>query len=196
MGRIQNRKSKVQNRGGHFHVEAKQAIEATKGGIDGTSDWQRERARWGCREGSGGLLESVRAGARWTVRGSNRAVCATAAHIPIARLRLRTLIQNDLAVIDAMEGKLEEASEVWQAILTGDSSCLTARLNFRLVEAELAWTRAAMTPMTTEGGNLPAEGEVTGLPIVQGSPEAEAEDPALNNGQSLRVFSVRCASQS
>ena len=103
--------------------------------------------------------------------------------------RLRTLIQNDLAVIDAMEGKLEEASKVWQAILTGDRSCLPARLNFRLVEAELAWTRAAMTPVTTEGGFVPAESEVTGLPIVQGTPDARAEDPALNNGESLRVFS-------
>ena len=116
-------------------------------------------------------------------------MCDCCTHTDPLGSRLRTLIQNDLAVIDAMEGKLEEASKVWQAILTGDRSCLPARLNFRLVEAELAWTRAAMTPVTTEGGFVPAESEVTGLPIVQGTPDARAEDPVLNNGESLRVFS-------
>ena len=52
--------------------------------------------------------------------------------------RVRTLIQNDLAVIAAMEGQLAEACKTWRTVLDRGDECLTARLNIGLVEAELS----------------------------------------------------------
>jgi hypothetical protein len=57
--------------------------------------------------------------------------------------RLRALVQNDLAVLDALEGKLVESCDTWQAVVDADQGCLPARLNFSLVRAELSWSRAA-----------------------------------------------------
>ena len=79
--------------------------------------------------------------------------------------RLRTLIQNDLAVLDAVEGKFDEAREGWRLAIEGDGSCV-AQLNLGLIEAELAWTGAA-TPETTEGGNAPDAGDATTISIAQ-----------------------------
>ncbi len=64
--------------------------------------------------------------------------------------RLRALVQNDLAVLDALEGKLDEACDGWQAAVDGDHGCLPARLNFSLVRAEMTWSRAAT--VETGGG--------------------------------------------
>ena len=47
--------------------------------------------------------------------------------------RLRALVQNDLAVLDAMQGKFEEACEQWRGVVEADQACLPARLNFGLV---------------------------------------------------------------
>ena len=73
--------------------------------------------------------------------------------------RLRILIRNDLAVLDAVEGKFDEAREGWRAAIEGDGACLPARLNLGLVQAELAWTKPA-TSVTTDGANAPDATEV------------------------------------
>jgi glycosyltransferase involved in cell wall biosynthesis len=49
----------------------------------------------------------------------------------------RALIQNDLAVMAAMEGRLDEALGGWQAAIEIDCDCLVARLNRDLVQAEM-----------------------------------------------------------
>jgi hypothetical protein len=51
--------------------------------------------------------------------------------------RLRALIQNDLAVMAAMDGRFDEARSGWQTALEVDRDCLVARLNRDLVEAEI-----------------------------------------------------------
>ena len=101
--------------------------------------------------------------------------------------RLRSLIRNDLAVLDAVEGKFDEAREGWRAAIEGDGACLPARLNLGLVQAELAWTKAA-TPVTADGANAPDATEVNTLPIVRVGPEAEKEGATVNNGESLSAF--------
>ncbi|MGO9471298.1 MAG: hypothetical protein ACLQVF_44980, partial [Isosphaeraceae bacterium] len=53
--------------------------------------------------------------------------------------RLRALIQNDLAVLDVLEGKFEEAREGWQRALEADGDLLLARLNRDLLEAEISF---------------------------------------------------------
>jgi glycosyltransferase involved in cell wall biosynthesis len=62
--------------------------------------------------------------------------------------RLRALVQNDLAVLDAMEGNLDQACDGWQAVVDADQGCLPARLNFSLVRAEMTWSRAAAADAT------------------------------------------------
>ena len=51
--------------------------------------------------------------------------------------RLRALIRNDLAVLAAIEGKVDEAREQWREAIEADPECLLARLNRDLVEAEI-----------------------------------------------------------
>ncbi len=51
--------------------------------------------------------------------------------------QLAALIRNDLAVLDALEGKFEEARQGWQRALEADGDLLLARLNRDLVEAEI-----------------------------------------------------------
>ena len=74
---------------------------------------------------------------------------ARAAYLRLARgfaggtnPQLRALVQNDLAVLDAMEGNLEEACEQWRGVVEADEACLPARLNFGLVRAEMSWSAA------------------------------------------------------
>ncbi len=74
---------------------------------------------------------------------------ARAAYLRLARgfargtnPRLRALVQNDLAVLDAMQGKLEEACEQWRGVVEADETCLPARLNFGLIRAEMSWSPA------------------------------------------------------
>ena len=47
-------------------------------------------------------------------------------------------IQNDLAVLDAIAAKFEEAREGWQRALEADGDLLLARLNRDLLEAEIS----------------------------------------------------------
>jgi len=49
---------------------------------------------------------------------------------------LGALVQNDLAVLAALEGRFDEARQGWQQALELDQSCLMARLNRDLVQAE------------------------------------------------------------
>jgi len=49
------------------------------------------------------------------------------------------LIRNDLAVLDAIEGKFEEAREGWRRALEADGELLLARLNRDLMEAEISF---------------------------------------------------------
>jgi hypothetical protein len=74
---------------------------------------------------------------------------ARAAYLRLAREfargtppRLRALVQNDLAVLDAMPGKFEEACEQWRGVVEADGGCLPARLNFGLIRAEMSWSPA------------------------------------------------------
>ena len=55
--------------------------------------------------------------------------------------RLRALVQNDLAVMAAMDGRFDEARAGWQTALEIDRDCLVARLNRDLVEAEIIGAR-------------------------------------------------------
>jgi glycosyltransferase involved in cell wall biosynthesis len=52
--------------------------------------------------------------------------------------RLRGLIHNDLAVLDAIEGRFEEARESWKRASEADGDLLLARLNRDLFEAEMS----------------------------------------------------------
>ena len=52
--------------------------------------------------------------------------------------RLRGLIQNDLAVLDAVEGKFDEAREGWRRAIEADGELLLARLNRDLLEAGIS----------------------------------------------------------
>ena len=74
---------------------------------------------------------------------------ARAAYLRLARgfskntnPRLRAFVQNDLAVLDAMQGKFEEACEQWRGVVEADETCLPARLNFGLIRAEMSWSPA------------------------------------------------------
>ena len=73
-------------------------------------------------------------------------------------MRLRILIQNDLAVLAALEGKFDEACQGWRAAIESKGECLPARLNLGLVEAELSLSGPTVGPAepktapATEGG--------------------------------------------
>jgi hypothetical protein len=139
---------------------------------------------------------------------------ARAAYLRLARgfskntnRRLRALVQNDLAVLDAMEGKFEEACGEWRAVVEGDLGCLPARLNLALVEAELSWARTESSKCETrnskeeDGGREPTPGatevdQTTG-PIDGASPqlmaeepEPEARQPGIDDGRSLRTYTA------
>jgi glycosyltransferase involved in cell wall biosynthesis len=73
--------------------------------------------------------------------------------------RLRVLIQNDLGVIAAMEGKLDEACQGWRAAIEGGSECLPARLNLGLVEAELVRSAPAAGATDLKIARAPEESE-------------------------------------
>ncbi len=93
--------------------------------------------------------------------------------------RLRALIENDLAVLAAMDGRFDEALTGWQTALEIDRDCLVARLNRDLVEAEISLSQATdglgelklapapiASPLAGEGG---PEGRMRGG-ISPGSP--------------------------
>jgi glycosyltransferase involved in cell wall biosynthesis len=64
--------------------------------------------------------------------------------------RLRVLIQNDQAALDAAQGNLSNARDQWLAIVQGDAECAIARLNLGLLAAELTWARTIAEPEKTE----------------------------------------------
>jgi len=70
---------------------------------------------------------------------------------------LRALIQNDLAVLAALDGRYDEAQQGWHAALELDHDCLQARLNRDLVqvELELARPRPQPEPAPSSGGDSP-----------------------------------------
>jgi hypothetical protein len=78
--------------------------------------------------------------------------------------RVRTLIENDLAVITAMEGRLRDACETWRAVLDGGNDYPTARLNLGLVEAELSRSVPSLISMASGAGLAPGvDGGPTGV---------------------------------
>ena len=93
--------------------------------------------------------------------------------------RLRVLIRNDLAVLPAMEGKLDEASDGWREALGVDGGCQPARLNLGLVEAEIGWA-AAETKPTPEWQRAGGEIEVNPKPEVRDSDGAASGTEGSN----------------
>ena len=93
--------------------------------------------------------------------------------------RLRALVQNDLAVLAAMDGRFDEARAGWQTALEIDRDCLMARLNRDLVEAEIHLGEA------TEGfGELKLAPAPMPSPLVgEGGPEGRMRG-ALGHGSS------------
>ncbi len=139
---------------------------------------------------------------------------ARAAYLRLARgfskntnSRLRALVQNDLAVLDAMEGKLDEARAGWRTVVEGDLGCLPARLNLALVEAEMSWARTESSKSETrnskeeDGGREPtpgateldhATGPIDGASpqLMAEEPEPEARQPGIDDGRSLRAYTA------
>ncbi len=103
--------------------------------------------------------------------------------------RLRALVQNDLAVLDAMEGKLDAARAEWRAVVESDIGCLPARLNLALVEAELSWSAAATapTPGATELDHTTGPIESSSPQLAAAEPEPEAREPGIDDGRTLRA---------
>ena len=71
--------------------------------------------------------------------------------------RLRALVQNDLAVLDAMQGKFEEACEQWRGVVEADETCLPARLNFGLIRAEMSFAASRNSKVESRSGNSKLE---------------------------------------
>jgi hypothetical protein len=59
-----------------------------------------------------------------------------------ADMRLRALIHNDLAVLDVIEGRHDDARRIWAKALQADGGCLQAALNRDLFEAEMSLLNA------------------------------------------------------
>ena len=95
--------------------------------------------------------------------------------------RLRGLIQNDLAVLDATEGKFDEAREGWRRALEADGELLLARLNRDLLEAEIS-----LAEVHEEVGELklvPAPGAGAGdvLGALHPAPPASSQSPVCGS---------------
>ena len=84
------------------------------GSRGGGSEWERHRQRpWPIQVGRSNTLTLAGLGSRESTRkAANYARLNRSAAKKDARLR--ALIQNDLAVLDVLEGKFEEAREGWQ----------------------------------------------------------------------------------
>jgi glycosyltransferase involved in cell wall biosynthesis len=78
--------------------------------------------------------------------------------------RMRGLIRNDLAVLAAMEGRLEEARRGWQAALEVDHDCQPARLNDALIAAELDRANRGRDDFPARLDLVPAPGGVPAPP--------------------------------
>jgi hypothetical protein len=103
--------------------------------------------------------------------------------------RLRALVQNDLAVMAAMEGRFDDARTGWRTALEIDKDCLLARLNRDLVEAEINRGRA-----TADFGELqlapapssPLEGEVGPEGRMRGEVSRGGPPPLHGRGEGQR----------
>ncbi len=124
---------------------------------------------------------------------------ARAAYLRLARgfskntnPRLRALVQNDLAVLAAMEGKLDEARAEWRAVVEGDLGCLPARLNLALVEAELSWSAAATAraPGATELDHTSGQIQSSSPKVVARDPEPGVREPGIDDGLALRAYTA------
>ena len=93
----------------------------------------------GCRLGTGRL-------ASWRAKGGMRTlvlvICGWRGFCEGHEPPPSGAVQNDLAVLDAMQGKFEEACEQWRGVVEADEACLPARLNFGLIRAEMSWSPA------------------------------------------------------
>ena len=87
--------------------------------------------------------------------------------------RLRALIRNDLGVLDALEGRFEEARRGWQQAMEVDPGCRLAGLNDVLIAAE-------MERLSVPQGNGPAPLELAPAPgtLVSSIPAAVGGDQA------------------
>ncbi len=93
------------------------------------------------------------------------------------------LIQNDLAVLRAMEGNFDEAREAWRAVLEVEGACLPARLNLGLIEAELDRTAPNINPLEQGTGLTPG---VEGGPTGVSAPPGLAQDDEPTGVSALR----------
>ena len=81
-------------------------------------------------------------------------------------------------MLDALEGKLEEALQGWKAALELDGNLLLARLNRGLVEAEISLSQAQEDPGELRLAPAPAP-TVAGPPQVGIRPGVPRSDPGL-----------------
>jgi len=68
--------------------------------------------------------------------------------------RLAALVANDLAVLAAIGGRMEEAATGWDRALEVDATCLPGRLNRDLTAAELAASVAELILAEMEGARV------------------------------------------
>ena len=73
------------------------------------------------------------AGWRLTGRSTRRDGCTRGLRRPAAEVRLRALVLNDLATLDAVAGEFDAACRGLEAALAIDESCRPARLNLELL---------------------------------------------------------------
>ena len=96
--------------------------------------------------------------ARGGMRTLGRRICGWHVVCESTNPRLRALVQNDLAVLDAIQGKLQDACEQWRGVVDADEACLPARLNFGLIRAEMSWSAAnENSKVENQNGNLKLE---------------------------------------
>jgi glycosyltransferase involved in cell wall biosynthesis len=111
-------------------------------------------------------LEACRLAERGRHDDARKLYSQLARRVSKKNVRLHALIRNDLAVLDALEGRLDEARVGWHQAVEADGELLAARLNRDLLEAE-----AAMAD---------AEEGLDGLKLV----------PAPGNGQLIPSFQL------
>jgi glycosyltransferase involved in cell wall biosynthesis len=99
--------------------------------------------------------------------------------------RLSALIQNDLAVIAAMEGQFAEARDAWTAVLDREPTCEPARLNLALVEADIPTAKVSSSPSETQA--LISNSSPTGHPEPDSNTQSGPPLAVLRPPSSTRV---------
>jgi len=119
------------------------------------------------------------------------------------------LIQNDLAVLDVLEGKFDEAREGWRRAIEADGDLLLARLNRDLMEAEISpaggqdevgeleLVPAPGRSQLAVAGRQLAEGNFLALPTpppqsatIDGAGKPWRQAPSKGSGPRAGTFSV------